>query len=114
MKKVNKLKIILETQSICDPWKAQMFKEAMAKVTPNMCPKCLPDCSTTTYTTSVSALPFRRCDSKNLGLSKLCRSDFNYYKGTTLVQGLSKILSKNLLKNPTPSMVSSIDSTIPD
>ena len=33
---------------------------------------CLPNCEDTTYTASVSATPFRRCDFKTLGLNPLC------------------------------------------
>ena len=33
---------------------------------------CLPNCEDTTYSTTVSAAPFRRCDQKTLGLSPLC------------------------------------------
>ena len=33
---------------------------------------CLPDCDETLYSASVSASPFRSCDSKNVGLTDLC------------------------------------------
>ena len=33
---------------------------------------CLPNCEETTYTATVSAAPFRRCDFKTLGLNPLC------------------------------------------
>jgi hypothetical protein len=39
------------------------------------CSYCLPDCSTTIYDTSITAVPFRRCDSSNVGVSKLCTLD---------------------------------------
>ena len=39
------------------------------------CDYCYPDCSTTLYTASVTAAPFRRCDYKNLGVSFLCNFD---------------------------------------
>ena len=42
-----------------------------------MCDSCLPDCNTTMFTASVTAAPFRKCDYKNLGVSKLCSFDTN-------------------------------------
>ena len=33
---------------------------------------CLPNCEETTYTATVSAAPFRRCDFKTLGVNPLC------------------------------------------
>ena len=33
---------------------------------------CLSDCEETIYKASVSAAPFRDCDSKNFGVSSLC------------------------------------------
>ena len=33
---------------------------------------CLPNCEETTYTATVSAAPFRRCDFRSLGIEPLC------------------------------------------
>ena len=47
---------------------------------------CLPDCDETLYSASVSASPFRACDSKNVGLTDLCDlgggSDKGYFDST--------------------------------
>ena len=39
------------------------------------CSHCLPDCVSTLYSQSVSATPLRRCDTKNIGLTMLCKFD---------------------------------------
>lgn len=62
---------------ICDPWEAKTFKEHMSNISEAECSYCLPDCSYTLYSASVTAAPFRRCDYKNLGTSYLC--DFNKF-----------------------------------
>lgn len=41
--------------------------------TSGKCTHCLPDCTSTAYSSSVSATPLRRCDTKNIGLSMLCK-----------------------------------------
>ena len=58
--------------NLCDPWKARQFRDFMNSIPYDACDSCLPDCSTTLYTASVTAAPFRRCDYKNLGVSFLC------------------------------------------
>ncbi len=61
---------------ICNPWEAIDFKDIMFRWIPDdECNHCLPDCSETEYNTEVSVSPFRRCDYKNLGVSKLCNFD---------------------------------------
>ena len=57
---------------LCDPWEARQFRTHMNSIPFGTCSHCLPDCSTTLYTASVTAAPFRRCDYKNLGISVLC------------------------------------------
>ena len=37
--------------------------------------KCLPDCSNTFYEPTITVAPFRRCDSSNFGVSRLCNVD---------------------------------------
>jgi hypothetical protein len=39
-----------------------------------------PDCSNTVYDTAVSTIPFRRCDSSNLGVSRLCNIGDSRYQ----------------------------------
>ena len=45
---------------LCDPWEARMFRHAMNSMPFDECDSCLPDCTTTVYTASVTAAPFRR------------------------------------------------------
>ncbi len=61
-----------KTPDMCDPWQAEKFNYEMNRVPDMTCDHCLPDCSSTTYTASVSGVPFRKCDDKNMGVSFLC------------------------------------------
>ena len=58
----------------CNPWNTKKFKEIIMRRIPNgVCKKCLPDCSTTKYETSVSYAELVKCDSTTVGSSgKLC------------------------------------------
>lgn len=55
----------------CDPWQAESFLQIMNKY-PISCPHCVPGCHKTTYQTSISTVPFRRCDDSNFGVSSMC------------------------------------------
>ena len=59
-----------DEMKICSPWETQVFFKEMDRE--HNCSHCLPDCETTIYSSSVYAAKFRRCDSRNLGLSSLC------------------------------------------
>ena len=63
------------TGTICDPWEAENFEDNFNTVPDGTCMHCLPDCNTVLYETSVTAVPFRRCDFRNLGVSALCSVD---------------------------------------
>ena len=58
---------------LCDPWEARIFTKHMDSVPLGNCDGCLPDCSSTMYSATVSSAPFRRCDYKNFGVSFLCK-----------------------------------------
>ena len=61
------------TITVCDPWEAvDYFKLMINELPDNTCAHCYPDCSTTIYETAITTVPFRRCDSSNVGVSKLC------------------------------------------
>ena len=61
---------------MCDPWQTQVFLAAvMDGGAAQTCGHCLPDCVSTVYSSSVSATPLRRCDTKNIGLTYLCKFD---------------------------------------
>ena len=62
---------------ICDPWQTEIFQEQLKEVPEEECDDCLPDCTTTKYTTSSSAAPFKKCDRTNLGISPLCNLSTN-------------------------------------
>ncbi len=59
---------------LCDPWAAATFRKKVSEITTE-CDDCLPDCAGTIYEASVSAVPFRNCDNRNLGVSKMCNLD---------------------------------------
>ena len=60
-------------QQMCDPWSAFFMERTMFQDMPDgKCDHCLPDCTETQFSTSVTSVPFRRCDYKNLGVSYLC------------------------------------------
>ncbi len=62
--------------AICDPWESvAFFKLMLNDVTDSTCSYCLADCSTMIYETSITTVPFRRCDSTNLGVSRFCSLD---------------------------------------
>ena len=61
-----------ETVRMCDPWKAVDFTQAMESTRGSDCEHCLPDCEGTLYSQTTTAVPFRRCDNKNLGVSRMC------------------------------------------
>ncbi len=58
--------------TMCDPWEAQKFYNKMRLVPDGTFNHCLPDCSATSYQASVTSVPFRKCDDKNMGVSLLC------------------------------------------
>ena len=61
---------------MCDPWQTQIFLAAVLDGgAAKTCGHCLPDCVSTVYSSSVSATPLRRCDTKNIGLTYLCKFD---------------------------------------
>ena len=58
--------------TICDSWEAVELFNLMTNVPSKDCMHCLPDCSTTIYKKSISAVPFRECSLHNIGVSKFC------------------------------------------
>ena len=58
--------------TICDPWEAAEFTNYFNNVPDDKCSYCLPDCDTVIYSPTITAIPFRRCDFRNLGVSSLC------------------------------------------
>ena len=64
-----------EFGTICDPWQAAEFNIHFEKVPSNACNQCLPDCESTIYEPSLSTVPFRKCDVRNMGVSQLCQLD---------------------------------------
>ena len=60
------------SHEMCDPWRTEQFQALLEDTPDTACKHCLPDCSTTEYTTTISSGPFRNCDRTNLGVSPLC------------------------------------------
>ena len=61
-----------KTITVCDPWETNDFLKFMSNLPDDTCGHCLPDCSTTIYDANVITIPFRKCDSYNLGVSLFC------------------------------------------
>jgi hypothetical protein len=60
--------------TICDPWQTIKFMNYLKNdtISSDACSLCLPDCNGTIYDREISSVPFRRCDSSNLGTSSFC------------------------------------------
>ena len=63
------------SSAVCDPWESLDFLTEMYDTPDDNCNYCLPSCSYTIYQPSVTALPFRRCDDSNMGVTDLCNLD---------------------------------------
>ncbi len=85
---------VVPNEPLCDPWGAVSYRTAVEELTDEVgvsanadlgtnsysvrcfqCNYCLPDCNGTIYSQTVTAVPYRRCDSKNLGVSYFCNID---------------------------------------
>ena len=64
-----------ERATLCDAWSAADFESYFNNVPDDQCPHCLPDCSSVIYDPTITAIPFRRCDFRNFGVSNLCKLD---------------------------------------
>ena len=60
-----------ENLPFCGPWESALFIKSMEEVPESHC-KCYPSCNETIYQYDVTSAPFRECDSRNFGLSRLC------------------------------------------
>ena len=61
--------------TMCDPWQAAEFTKLLETTNSSQCGHCLPDCEATTYSSTTSSTPIRRCDSRNLNLNPFCSLD---------------------------------------
>ena len=59
----------------CDPWIAAEMYELMLDVPEYECRHCLPDCQTTIYQTTISAVPLRQCFLQNARLGLFCKGN---------------------------------------
>ena len=59
----------------CDPWIAAEMYELMLDVPEYECRYCLPDCQTTIYQTTISAVPLRQCLLQNARLGLFCKGN---------------------------------------
>jgi len=57
--------------AVCNPWDTVDFLKATYETPDSSC-ECLPCCTKTIYHSTVTTVPFRRCDDSNLGTSQLC------------------------------------------
>ena len=58
---------------MCNPWNTKKFQKIMDRDIPkDACEYCLPDCTTTVYSTSSTYAKFQKCDHTNMGTNMLC------------------------------------------
>jgi len=94
--------------TVCDPWESVQFFDFMFNDIPDdTCTYCLPDCSTTIYETSITAIPFRRCDSSNVGVSSFCSLDDTKLPTPTK---FGRQVINEYTKSPKPQFVKNIES----
>ena len=64
---------VSERYTMCNPWETVRIYQIMQNEVPlDVCNYCLPDCRRTIYSQSVTTLPFRRCDERNVELTNMC------------------------------------------
>jgi hypothetical protein len=96
--------------TFCDPWETLSFLGFMSRVPDDQCTQCYPDCNNVIYETSIISVPFRRCDSYNLGISRLCN-----LKSKTLPQPTkfaSQIKTEYAERNLTPAYINYMVSSV--
>ena len=95
---------------VCNPWESVKFLEAMNQVPDHECTKCLPDCSATIYEPFITATTFRRCDSSNLGVSRLCNLDNKELPQPTKYG--TQVLDEYYSRQLDPSFIRGLESSI--
>ena len=100
-----------ESITMCDPWEAVDFLNNMINEIPDdQCSHCLPDCSTVIYEPSLYSIPFRRCDTGNLGVSRFCNlNNKNLPQPTKFA---TQIVNEYKARNMTPDFLRSMESNI--
>ena len=66
------------SSTICNPWEAADFETYFLSVPDSECYNCLPDCNKIVYEPSITIVPYRKCDYRNIGVSPLCNFDFRH------------------------------------
>ena len=96
--------------TICDPWESvEFFKLMLNGIPDETCSSCLPDCNNMIYEESVFTVPFRRCDSSNVGVSWFCRLGDGKLP---VPRKFAKQLIDEYTSNPIPPFVKSVLSNI--
>ena len=81
---------------MCDPFQSKEIRNFMQTTIPD-CNYCMPDCTNTIYTQSVSTQQFRRCDERNLLLTPFCslmKNDGPYICGAQVIETYIKKYGK--------------------
>jgi hypothetical protein len=61
-----------EIRNFCDPWKTEKFQQIMRTNVPaGLCHKCLPDCASTEYESSMTSAELQKCDATTTGSTGL-------------------------------------------
>ena len=67
------------TKIICDPKESSEFLKIITNGNAN-CNHCKPDCQMTEFDFSLSSAPFRKCDSKSMQETQMCRFELANFK----------------------------------
>jgi hypothetical protein len=100
----------LGTSRMCNPWNTLVFNEHIELLPNDQCRYCLTDCRSTSYSKYVSTAPFRRCDSKNLGISNLCNLEDKTLRGLPILG--ERILKEYRALPELPKYVDGIQSNV--
>jgi hypothetical protein len=84
---------------ICDPWLAVELTDVMSNVPDEKCRRCLPDCRTTIFKTTVTAVPLRKCTLVNLGENTFCNMTNHSLMNPSMLNDLVVWNLKNRFKS---------------
>ena len=76
--------------TVCDPWQAAYFLEIMSNIPESNCQQCIPDCIKTTYSTSVTSVPLRKCVTNEFGMSRDCANIVDNMSNVKLIESSVK------------------------
>ena len=93
-----------DTFQICNPWVTKEFLDYMSSTTSESCIECLPECSSTMFDSSITTIPFSRCDYTNKEMSLFC--NFSSYMSKPLPKKyISQLRATEVTPPPEPQSI---------